>query len=75
MIKTPAPAPAPSPSSSPLDMEDKYQSSGNNFEGRIKNIIRKIKKDRTRAGYQNILTFIKRRESNIEMDDLKEVLR
>ena len=42
------------------------------LEKLIINIIKRIRKDRNRACYQNISTFINRGGNKMEMDDLKE---
>ena len=44
------------------------------MEKRITNIITKIKKDRNRAGYQNICNFFNRSEPKMEMDSLKKLI-
>ena len=44
------------------------------LEKLVINIITKIRKDRNRACYQNIWTFLNRGGNKLEMDDLKELL-
>ena len=44
------------------------------LEKLVINIIMKIRKDRNRACYQNIWTFLNRGGNKLEMDDLKELL-
>ena len=43
-------------------------------EHRINGIIWKIRKDRNRACYQNILTFFNRNEPKVDMECLKEMI-
>ena len=45
-----------------------------NIELRINNVIRNVRKDRNRAGFENILTKLNRDEPNLEMDKLKEII-
>ena len=41
------------------------------LDDRINAVIRRIKKDRNRAGYQNIFTFLNRNEPKLDMQTLK----
>lgn len=45
-----------------------------NIENRIIKVIAKIKKDRHKACYQSIQTFLNRNEPQLEMENLKKVL-
>ena len=56
-------------------MEESFDGNDNEqLEDCIKKIIIKIKENRNRPCYQNILTFMNRRGKEIEMIKLKEIL-
>ena len=44
-------------------------------ENRLKRIIGRIEKNRNRACYQNILSFAKRENTNLEMETIKDVIK
>ena len=57
-----------------LNMSEEQDERIKRFEHRVIGVIRNIKKDRHRAGYQNILTFLNRNEPKLEMEPLKDIL-
>ena len=46
----------------------------NTFDDRVMAVIRKIKKDRNRAGNKNILTFLNKNEPKLDTETLKVTL-
>ena len=52
---------------------DKDEGNSNEQEKRILRLIKRIKKDRNRPCFQNILSFANREDDKLTMDDLKIV--